>query len=290
MDQMAAMEQMAMMNMMSQMGMGMGGGGGNWNGGGKGKGKGKSKKGVKQVMKKVKAVAPQNLVKPDKIKGTEVQLRKGGVYVRVVTADGKEFPPTANKAVIKHLKSIGQDPTPPQAMKKVKGPTPEEAQAQKKAKGKGPTQPGQGVKKKVKGTPKQAPPKPRTAEEEEARRQKMVEKAEAMLLTENRQMVSNSYHTGEIVQAGGTWMWVKPDNPSKITGPAKAKLQKMNEEMAKKKKADGKTWLDGSKVNAVYVRLADMLDTSLKVEKGVKVQFKLYTDNKGVGGCDVMAA
>jgi len=63
--------------------------------------------GVQGVMKKQKVAQAQGGGKPQKIKGTKVELRKGGGSVRVCP-DGKEFPAESTKAVIKHLKSIGK--------------------------------------------------------------------------------------------------------------------------------------------------------------------------------------
>jgi len=56
-------------------------------------------------MKKQKVAQPQG--KTGKIKGTRIELRKGGGAVRVCS-DGKEFPAESTKACIKHLRSIGK--------------------------------------------------------------------------------------------------------------------------------------------------------------------------------------
>merc|ERR1712187_616683 len=91
--------------------------------------------------------------KPPKIKGTQIKMVKGGGMVRVVTADEKEFPIEANKAVYKYLKSIGQEV--------VKG--------------------GSKVKKE------------RTPEEEVAHQEKMIELHQKTVAKEGRVVVGNSY-------------------------------------------------------------------------------------------------
>eukprot|EP00746_Dinoflagellata_sp_MGD_P002782 gnl/MRDRNA2_/MRDRNA2_105439_c0_seq1.p1 gnl/MRDRNA2_/MRDRNA2_105439_c0~~gnl/MRDRNA2_/MRDRNA2_105439_c0_seq1.p1 ORF type:complete len:284 (+),score=84.47 gnl/MRDRNA2_/MRDRNA2_105439_c0_seq1:125-976(+) len=57
----------------------------------------------------------------EKIKGTGIVKKKGGVAVRVVTADGKEFPLEAKDAVIKYLNSIGQKPPEAQTVQVQQG-------------------------------------------------------------------------------------------------------------------------------------------------------------------------
>eukprot|EP00746_Dinoflagellata_sp_MGD_P164419 gnl/MRDRNA2_/MRDRNA2_93034_c0_seq1.p1 gnl/MRDRNA2_/MRDRNA2_93034_c0~~gnl/MRDRNA2_/MRDRNA2_93034_c0_seq1.p1 ORF type:complete len:250 (-),score=79.30 gnl/MRDRNA2_/MRDRNA2_93034_c0_seq1:39-788(-) len=240
----------AMMKMFMQMGGGKGGGGGK-----------------KQVMKKQK-VAVVNQTKPEKIKGTEIKQVKGGGYVRVITADNKEFPPEATKAVYKYLRSIGQDPTPPQAQ------SANSTQVQ-------------GVKKKVKQQQNQEP-KVRTPEEEEARKNKAIEFADRALATENRVIVNQNYIKGEFFKCEEMWAWVKPDNPSAIPKQVTAKLKTMCDAIrAKKGRAN---FLKNSTDNVVFVRVADVSDPALEMKPGVKCKFKLYTDSKGVGGCEVMAA
>jgi len=233
---------MQQMMQMMMMGGGMGGMGGGW---GKGKGKG----GQKQVQKKKKQLPVGDTVKPEKIKGTEIRQQKGGGYIRVVTQDGKEFPASSTKAVMKHLKSLGIDPTPVLGVKKAK-----------------------------------------TPEQEEAHRAKMMEKAELKLASENRNIVNDSYINGEILGGGSDWVWVKPDDMSSIPAQVKGKLQAMNNEIRSKAKKSGKVFLQGQTAMVVYCRAADFSDSSMEAKPGVKVMFKLYTDTKGVGGCDLMAA
>jgi len=196
----------------------------------------------------------------EKIKGTRIEMRKGGEKVRVVQEDGKEFPITATKAVYKYLKSIGQE---------VSRPNPNQ------------------VKKKSKHD---KPKKERTPEELEAYRQKMVEKNEAKIVAEGRVLVNNTYHPGEIVQRGGSFVWVKPLNATGIPAKIRSQLQTMNDEF--RAKATGKNkFCGGIDENVVYVRLADISDLSaVPLKTGTQVQFKYYTDNKGVGGCEVIAA
>lgn len=80
--------------------------------------KAQTQNGVQGVQKKQKVAQVQNAPmkkqkvaqaqeQPQKIKGTQVQMRKGGGAVRVCP-DGKEFPAESTKACIKHLRSIGK--------------------------------------------------------------------------------------------------------------------------------------------------------------------------------------
>merc|ERR1719498_815045 len=79
--------------------------------------------------------APAATGKHVKIKGTQIKQVKGGGFVRVVTADGKEFPITATKAVYKYLRSIGEEVQKNsggrKVMKKQKELSPEEKEARR---------------------------------------------------------------------------------------------------------------------------------------------------------------
>merc|ERR1712216_1009345 len=89
---------------------------------------------------KAKKVIQFQVVKPEKIKGTKIKEVKGSGMIRVVIADGKEFPIESSKAVTRYLKSISEalEANGKQAMKKQRnGPkeqvvqTPEDQEAQR---------------------------------------------------------------------------------------------------------------------------------------------------------------
>jgi len=194
--------------------------------------------------------------KIEKIKGTEIKTEKGGRKVRVVTADGKEFPVEATKAVYKYLRSIGQEVEP-------------------KSSG------GKKVMKKQ---------KQKTPEEKEAYKEKAKEKHQENIAKEGRVLVGSPYISGEIVQRGGNFVWVKPDDADAIPATVRGKLQAMNDEFRTKAASaekGKKEFLGGMTENVVYVNLHDVEDESMAFKAGTKCQFKLYTDNKGVGGCEV---
>merc|ERR1711924_220196 len=191
----------------------------------------------KKVVKKKSAKAKKaerakiQAAKHEKIKGTKIKEVKGGM-IRVVIADGKEFPIEASKAVKRYLRSIGQAP---------------EADG---------NQPKQAVKKQKDGPKEQVV---RAPEEEEVQRLKSIES----------RVISNTYFEGKIISAKEDLMWIKPANPGAIPESIKGKMK-----------------LNGS----VLVRRSDVHDTSLKISKGEKCRFKFYTDNFGVGGCEVVSA
>jgi len=218
---------------------------------------------MKQMMvAQQQAAAAGTSGKPEKIKGTQIKQQKGGAFIRVVTSDGKEFPVTSTKAVYKHLKSIGQE------VIKV---NPNQLQ---------------GVKKKKKG-PKVKTPK--TPEQQEAHREKMLAKHQAAIVKEGRVMASNNLIPGEVMQRCGFFMWVKPDSPNSIPANLRTKLQAMNDEFKSKLKGN-KQFLGGITENVVYCRMLDISGGQENLKVGNKCRFKLYTDNKGVGGCEVQAA
>merc|ERR1712046_214562 len=186
--------------------------------------------------------------------GTEIKQMKGGRMVRVVSADGKEFPLEANKAVYKHLKSLGIEVEEPQ-------------------------QQGNSSKPKKEKTEK-------TPEEQVAYQMKMAEKHQQRIAREGRVMAGNNYMMGEIVDRAGSFFWVKANNQSAIPGAVMSKLRAMNNEA----RAKNPKFLGGKDVLAIYVAMGDIAIQGLSLKAGTKVKFKLYTDTKGVSGCEVMAA
>lgn len=66
----------------------------------------------------------------------------------------------------------------------------------------------------------------------------------------------------------------------------------MNDEFrAKVSSAEGShEFCKGITENVFYVRIADLAEEGLVLKPGTQVKFKIYTDNKGVGGCEVVSA
>merc|ERR1711874_727729 len=119
----------------------------------------------------------------------------------------------------------------------------------------------------------------------------MMERHQIAVAKECRVMAGQQYIQGEIVQRGSNFMWVKPKNANSIPANVRGQLQAMNDEFRAKSGGEGKkAFLGGLLDNVVYVRFGDISDESLPIKAGTGVKFKLYTDNKGVGGCEVVAA
>jgi len=190
----------------------------------------------------------------ERIPGTEIKQMKGGVVVRVATKSGVQFDPKSLKAVKKHLTELGVQWQPAQ-------------QQQKKKKG-----------------PKEK--KILTPEQIADRQKKNAEALAKTLKAENRNIVAQKFHKGEVVSRNGFHAWVKPTNIKDIPFEVEQKMKVMNNEMRAKAK-EGKAIED----NVIYVRVNDIADEKFRADfkKGTVCQFKLYTDTKGVGGCQVKA-
>merc|ERR1719215_969169 len=136
--------------------------------------------------------------------------------------------------------------------------------------------------------------KERTPEEIEAAKEKRAERHAEKIEKEMRMLVSDTYFTGEIVSRGKFFCWVLPQSPP-IPASVLPELKKMNDEFRAKSEqnTDGKKvrpFANGAEGNVVYVAAADIEDESLKPREGTAVKFKIYTDSKGVGGCEVISA
>lgn len=132
--------------------------------------------------------------------------------------------------------------------------------------------------------------KERTPEELEAFKAKTLERHQQKVEKEGRELASDDTFTGEVVARAKSYAWVKPDGD--LPAEVAAKLSEMNAEFrAKGDAADGKkSFLGGATDDVLYLAFADMAEEGLVLKAGVKVHFKVYTDNKGVGACEVTAA
>merc|ERR1719162_1428330 len=145
-----------------------------------------------------------------------------------------------------------------------------------------------------KGQKKQKEQKERTPEEMAAIKEKRAEKHASKIEQEMRMLVNDTYYTGEVVSSGKFFCWVLPQSPP-IPASVMPELKKMNDEFRAKasENTDGKKarpFAGGCEGNVVYVALADIEEETLKINEGTAVRFKLYTDSKGVGGCEVISA
>merc|ERR1719276_506757 len=136
--------------------------------------------------------------------------------------------------------------------------------------------------------------KERTPEEIEAAKEKRAERHAEKIEKEMRMLVSDTYFTGEIVSRGKFFCWVLPQSPP-IPASVLPELKKMNDEFRAKSEqnTDGKKvrpFANGAEGNVVYIAMADIEEEDLKISEGTAVRFKLYTDSKGVGGCEVVSA
>merc|ERR1712070_1052117 len=136
--------------------------------------------------------------------------------------------------------------------------------------------------------------KERTPEEIAAYKEKRAERHATKIEKEMRMLVSDTYYTGEVVSWGKHFCWVLPQSPP-MPASVMPELKKMNDEFRAKaaQSTDGKKarpFAGGCEGNVVYVATADIEEETLKPREGTAVKFKLYTDAKGVGGCEVISA
>jgi len=257
--------------------------------------------------------------KHTKVPGTEIQQLKGGVTVRVCIKSGVQFAPDDVESAKSHVKKVGGENAgkekaaltqQPQGGKKngqnwggwgwqsapwMQG-MPWWAQQMMVAKGwgkgKAPQQPQQPQKmtKAMKKAKKKEAYEKMTPEKIEEKRAKARERDAKKLAAEQRVMVDNKFYSGEVVQRYQMCAWVKPKNPAQIPAKVQPKLKEMNAALREKTKDSKKGFLDGKcddTVNVIYVRLGDIVQEGLVLKTGVAVKFRLYTDTKGVGGCEV---
>lgn len=247
---------------------------------------------------KEKAAGDKKEPKYEKVPGTEIQHLKGGVVVRVAMKSGLQFPPDDIEGAKKHVEEIkGENYSKKEKTGNGGGGggqnwwagMPGWMQAMLKAKGMGKGKGGGGG-----GAQKKKKKKELTPEQIEERRKKNEERAAKKLAEENRVIEGNKFYQGEILARSKMCAWVKPKAPNTIPSKVMTKLKQMNEELrtkaTEKEGKKSKPFLDGKDDLVVYVRLSDISEEGLECKAGASVQFKLYTDTKGVGGCEVKSA
>ncbi|CAE7322204.1 unnamed protein product [Symbiodinium pilosum] len=132
---------------------------------------------------------------------------------------------------------------------------------------------------------------PEEDSEDRDRRPRYMRSFETKVAEEERQVLEGC-HEGEVVRRAKTYAWVRPLEPAKFPEEARMKLQEMCEGFRKKAEdgGHGKPFCGGIEEDVVYVANPDLVSKGTILSVGMKVSFKLYIDNKGVGGYDVHAS
>jgi len=145
---------------------------------------------------------------------------------------------------------------------------------------------------------KDRPGKEFTPEQLEARRQKKAGRHAARVEKDGRKVLDDVWHTGEIVQRFNAHALAKPLDTFAIPLEVRNKLEVANQRRReqhgnarrRRKKSDD----DGNDDELIYLACADIDEEGLTgkaFRPPAKVQFKLYTDDKGfVGGCEIKSA
>merc|ERR1712187_485498 len=107
---------------------------------------------------------------------------------------------------------------------------------------------------------------------------------EERIAKEGREVVGDDFFKGELIKRNRMCGWIKPHGIGKMPAEVKTKLKQMTKTM--KQKAKEKGTQDNFSENAIYVRMTDVVE-GVKLESGMKLKFKLYTDSEGVGACEV---
>merc|ERR1712159_900065 len=117
------------------------------------------------------------------------------------------------------------------------------------------------------------------------RKEEIRAKHEARAMEEGREEDSSGFHFGTLLKRGRHNGWIKPSKPGKFPEDVKEKLKEMT---ATHKARAAEKGEDESTVNAgvIYLRMSDVKE-GVKVDTGMKLKFKLYTDSEGVGACEV---
>eukprot|EP00931_Biecheleriopsis_adriatica_P010176 TRINITY_DN111276_c0_g1_i1.p1 TRINITY_DN111276_c0_g1~~TRINITY_DN111276_c0_g1_i1.p1 ORF type:complete len:595 (+),score=132.48 TRINITY_DN111276_c0_g1_i1:54-1838(+) len=125
-------------------------------------------------------------------------------------------------------------------------------------------------------------------EKSKEKRPKYMRQFMQKVAQEERQTL-DGWYDGEVIQRSKTYAWVKPLDESILPEGVQAKLQEMCDGF-RKKADDGsqRQFCGGIEDNVVYVANPDLSSKGIILTVGMKVKMKLYTDNKGVGGYDVM--
>jgi len=202
-----------------------------------------------------------------KIRGTQILQLKGGHVVRMMTASGKCFSPGDVEGALAHLEKLAVE----HASSGDQLAQSEEEEVSH-------------------GRPKRRNRQEMTSDELEAQQRRFAEQHEERIEREERVLVSQATYMGHVVRRGRANAWVKPANPDLIPEDVRSLLRAMNQEIRTKTlELEGtvKPFCGGVEADVVYVRIADVIEPGLVLKPGVAVKFKLYTDVKGVGACEL---
>jgi len=100
---------------------------------------------------------------------------------------------------------------------------------------------------------------------------------------EHRATTSTQEYTGEVKFWNWSWGFIKAEPSENMPPEVQAKLQQQAQAAKDKAAAKGKT---GEQEELIYFRQGD-LQQGVRLKQGVKVIFKIYTDDKGAGAYDV---
>ncbi|CAJ1461695.1 unnamed protein product [Effrenium voratum] len=124
--------------------------------------------------------------------------------------------------------------------------------------------------------------------EERERKPRYMRFFENKVAEEERQVLDGCYE-GEVVRRAKTYAWIRPLDAAAMPEEVREKLQEMCDGFRKKAEDGGrKPFCGGIEENVVYVANPDLSTKGTILSVGMKVSFKLYVDNKGVGGYDVL--
>jgi len=120
-----------------------------------------------------------------------------------------------------------------------------------------------------------------------APRPRYMKDFEAKVAEEEREVLDGIYE-GEVVQRSKTYAWIKPRDPSSLPVGVQSKVQEMCDGFRKRAEEGDRVFCGGIEENVIYVANPDLSVKGAILCVGMQVTFKLYTDNKGVGGYDVV--
>merc|ERR1711874_512076 len=128
-------------------------------------------------------------------------------------------------------------------------------------------------------------PKKPFSELSEEKKEEIRAKHEEVHAEQGRELASNSFFFGEVLQRGKRYGWIKPSAFGKLP----ADVQKKVKDMVKEKKQTAKANASENPAfnqNVLFIHMSDVEEAVL-VQAGDKVKFKVYTDTQGAGACEV---
>jgi len=127
-----------------------------------------------------------------------------------------------------------------------------------------------------------------TPEEIEERRKANAERHSARIEKEERKVLTEEFIEGEVVQRAKWHAWLKPKDPEQIPVECREALKEMNAAF-RAKVTDGRAFCGGIETDVIYLAVADIKEDGLVLRSGLPVKFKVYSDNKGIGACEVVS-